>query len=228
MVNNKCKCGCGEKVNSGNKYIHGHNRKFKSGKDNPQFGKPNNWGNHMEETKTKISQDKERARKISESRKGMTFSKEHLENLKISHMGQKAWNKDTNGIMKPNKTSFKKGHKLTPKGKDHQWYVDGKGYLGYSNEFMKIRKLIKKRDNFKCQSDWNECKGKLGVHHIDYNKQNNSPMNLITLCSRHNTLANINRKHWEKHFKMKMFIKTLFNPKNLLIFNGNKQLVSIQ
>jgi len=228
MNNNKCKCGCEREVNSGNNYIHGHNRKFKSGEGNPQFGIPNKWGHHTEATKLKISQDKERAKKISNSKIGVKLTKEHINNLRISHLGQKAWNKGTRGFTKPNKTSFKKGHQRSPSGESHWNYVDGTGYNGYSKTFVKIRNSIKKRDGFKCQSDCQNCNGKIGVHHIDYNKENNSPMNLITLCSKHNTLANKNRKHWKTHFQMKMFIKTLFNPQNILIFNENKQLINIR
>lgn len=228
MKLNKCKCRCGNEVKIGNLYIHGHNRKFKSGQKNPQFGKPNHWGNHTTEAKLKISQNKDRAKKISEKLKGIVFSKERIDNLKKSHLGQKAWNKNTKGIMKSNSGSFKKGHKRTPKGKEHWGYVDGEGYKGYSNEFIKIRDIIKKRDNYKCQADLENCEGILGAHHIDYNKKNNNPFNLIALCSKHNTFVNKNRKHWKKYLQMKIFIKKLLNPQSFLIFNENKQLIDIK
>ena len=65
----KCKCGCGQDTKiitktskllnrtkgEYNNYIHGHNRQFKTGKDNPQYGIPNRWGYHTEETKLKLS-----------------------------------------------------------------------------------------------------------------------------------------------------------------------------
>lgn len=42
---------------------------------------------------------------------------------------------------------------------------------------------------------------KLVVHHIDYNKKNCKPYNLITLCNSCNSRANNNRKQHEKFYK---------------------------
>lgn len=52
----------------------------------------------------------------------------------------------------------------------------------YPEEYYRIRPYILKRDNltcFKCQDNKEPC-----VHHIDQNKNNNDPNNLITLCSK--------------------------------------------
>ena len=58
---------------------------------------------------------------------------------------------------------------------------------GYDSNRTNYRKSILIRDNYKCQ--WGElCKSKetpinkLVVHHIDFDNNNNSPSNLITLC----------------------------------------------
>ncbi len=56
---------------------------------------------------------------------------------------------------------------------------------------------IKARDNYECQNP--DCWGtgkKLCLHHIDYNKKNCGPYNLITLCNSCNARANKDR---EKH-----------------------------
>ena len=53
---------------------------------------------------------------------------------------------------------------------------------------------IKKRDNFTCQNP--DCWGttdKLAIHHIDYDKKNCHPSNLITVCISCNSRANTNR-----------------------------------
>jgi len=58
---------------------------------------------------------------------------------------------------------------------------------------------IKERDNYQCQNP--DCYGiskKLCLHHIDYNKKNCSPNNLITLCNSCNSRANYNREYWKK------------------------------
>ena len=103
----------------------------------------------------------------------------------------------------------------------------------------KLREEIRKRDNYACQecgilqeelkqnekSNYNK---KLRVHHIDYNKQNNSIFNLISLCLKCHIKTNSNRKHWTNYFKMKIFIKEFFNPQNIKVFNENRQLIAME
>lgn len=94
-----------------------------------------------------------------------------------------------------------KGRKVWNKGKSHNpkekhWnWQGGIGRLPYPFSFNEeLRKLIRKRDGYKCQ--WcrisqNKCKRKLDVHHIDKNKNNLNPNNLISLCrSCHITIHN--------------------------------------
>ena len=47
-------------------------------------------------------------------------------------------------------------------------------------------------------------KRKLGIHHIDYNKQNCLETNLTTLCNECNIRVNSNRKYWKEYFKKKI------------------------
>ena len=60
------------------------------------------------------------------------------------------------------------------------------------------KKSIKERDNYICL---NPCcfkqNNRLSIHHIDYNKKNCHPSNLITLCNSCNSRANKNRE-WHK------------------------------
>jgi len=61
---------------------------------------------------------------------------------------------------------------------------------------------IKERDNYECKNSL--CNGnsnKLCIHHIDYNKKNCHPKNLITICFSCNARANFNRKFWEMFYK---------------------------
>jgi 5-methylcytosine-specific restriction endonuclease McrA len=39
------------------------------------------------------------------------------------------------------------------------------------------------------------------VHHIDYDKKNSNPKNLITLCVSCNFKVNFERSYWENYFK---------------------------
>lgn len=64
-----------------------------------------------------------------------------------------------------------------------------------SKEF---KEYIKERDGHKCLNP--DCFGnvsKLTIHHIDYNKKNCDPQNLITLCRSCNSRANKDRE-WHK------------------------------
>ena len=59
------------------------------------------------------------------------------------------------------------------------------------------KESIKERDNYECQNPncWQTSK-KLVIHHIDYNKKNCVPNNLITLCNSCNARANTYREFW--------------------------------
>lgn len=65
---------------------------------------------------------------------------------------------------------------------------------------------IKKRDGYICLNP--SCKKEsdnLCVHHIDYNKKNCTPKNLITLCFSCNTIANYNREWHKSWYKAIIF-----------------------
>jgi hypothetical protein len=61
---------------------------------------------------------------------------------------------------------------------------------------------IKERDGSCCMNSG--CFGRcdyLQIHHIDYDKKNCHPWNLITLCASCNGRANKDRKHWAKFYQ---------------------------
>lgn len=61
---------------------------------------------------------------------------------------------------------------------------------------------IKERDGYICQNP--DCRGNsntLIIHHIDYDKKNCEPENLITLCVSCNARANFNREFWQAGYK---------------------------
>lgn len=62
------------------------------------------------------------------------------------------------------------------------------------NEELKV--LIRKRDRFQCMLCGKQ-EPKLQVHHIDYDKANLRPSNLITLCVSCHCRTNSKRKHWK-------------------------------
>lgn len=57
-----------------------------------------------------------------------------------------------------------------------------------------MRRQIRERDGYTCRycGGFGNC-----VHHIDYDKNNNDPLNLVTLCaSCHGMTTNNNRDLW--------------------------------
>lgn len=61
-----------------------------------------------------------------------------------------------------------------------------------------LRRKIRKRDKYKCAI----CGGRGGdVHHIDYNKSNCDPSNLITLCHNCHARTNSDRMCWIEYFR---------------------------
>lgn len=79
----------------------------------------------------------------------------------------------------------------------------------YSEEFSeKLKKSIRKRDNIQCQLCGEAHHHKvLDVHHIDYNKLNCDPVNLITLCRSCHARTLVNRIYWTALFQARMIIR---------------------
>lgn len=92
-------------------------------------------------------------------------------------------------------------------------WQNGISFELYGIEFnKKFRQLIYSRDNYTCQCP--DCEHKtnlLDVHHIDYDKKNNSLENLTTLCrSCHaKTFGKKNRDHWVEFYQNIMMYKLL-------------------
>ena len=70
-----------------------------------------------------------------------------------------------------------------------------------------LKEQIRQRDNYQCQecSVFQKDLGyKLPVHHIDFDKQNNDQLNLISLCKCCHPKTNYNRKDWIDYYKNKV------------------------
>jgi hypothetical protein len=84
----------------------------------------------------------------------------------------------------------------------------------YPEEFRRVRKKVKTRDDYQCQLcgrteiiEKKELGRGLPVHHIDYDKENCNSENLITLCCSCNSRVNFNREYWTEFFKLKLVIR---------------------
>lgn len=84
------------------------------------------------------------------------------------------------------------------RGKNNANWRDGASHTPYSVDWTStLRRSIRERDRYICQI-CNEEQGDkaMSVHHIDYNKINCDPCNLITLCHSCHSKTNFNRDHW--------------------------------
>ena len=91
------------------------------------------------------------------------------------------------------------------KGEKSPNWQGGKSFelypLGWTRTF---REQIRRRDQYRCQLcgiPEAECNRRLHVHHIDYNKMNINPNNLLSLCLRCHCKTNVNRKRWKMLWK---------------------------
>ena len=100
-------------------------------------------------------------------------------------------------------------------GQDNPNWKGGITYEIYPSEFnSQLRELIRRRDGYTCQvCGIPECEflHKLCVHHINYNKRENHPSNLVSLCSRCNSIANARRYIWIQYFKNKNLLQIPLN-----------------
>ena len=160
---------------------------------------------------------KEHRRKIGEGNKGKIMSSESREKIRIGLMNNKnslgrKWSPEERKKHKPNSGQFKKGQPSVFKGKkrpnmsgeNHPRWNGGSSFVPYPLGWNKTHKeQIRYRDNYKCQicgMPEIEQGKKLDVHHIDYDKANIEPNNLISLCHRCHTKTNVNREYWKNLF----------------------------
>lgn len=102
----------------------------------------------------------------------------------------------------------------TPRGETHYNWKGGIASEPYGPEFDKVlHEFARSRDSYICQicSKTQEDNGeKLSIHHKDYNKRNNHPSNLVSLCRVCHTKTNHNREYWRTHFQTNKKEETIF------------------
>jgi len=174
---------------------------------------------HSEETKKKLSEawdydkhvTKEMRRKLSIINKGKTISKEDRRKMSIAKEG-KYFGEDNPFYGKKHteesRNKISKSHiGIQAKEKHHNWQ-GGISFEPYGIEFNnQLKEFIRKRDNYKCQEcgfNQKQLKRKLFIHHIDFNKNNNNPNNLISLCNSCHSQTNFNRESWINYFQDKI------------------------
>lgn len=131
----------------------------------------------------------------------------------LSNSGVKKGNKPWNKGKKGSQVAWNKGlkgfgegreHPWMPKGKDHYNWQGGKSFEPYGLEFNNdLKEVIRNRDRrkcFICEISELDTREKLHCHHIDYDKTNNNPSNLISLCRSCHLKTNYHRQNWARYF----------------------------
>lgn len=94
-----------------------------------------------------------------------------------------------------------KQHAKRMSGEGNANWRGGLSRLPYPYNFREISRAIIRRDNWTCQNPG--CDGRdarLTAHHINYDKTDCDPQNLITLCSACNSKANFGRETWQAFY----------------------------
>jgi hypothetical protein len=102
------------------------------------------------------------------------------------------------GSTNPN---WKNGEKIM--GIKNPNWRGGLSFQPYTTDWtVTLKRSIRERDKYTCSVCGYEPA--VHVHHIDYNKKNCFPQNLITVCKSCHTKTNYNRKEWTDYFIRKM------------------------
>ena len=123
--------------------------------------------------------------------KGMSLSINTRNKISKAQIGRIPWNKG----------------KLLPQfsRENHPNWKGGSSFIAYPLGWNKtFKEQIRYRDGYKCQMcgvSETECKRKLSIHHIDYNKNNLAENNLISLCHSCHSKTNYKSEKWIQYFK---------------------------
>lgn len=169
--------------------------KAMTGKKHWHYGK-----NVSEEIKRKISEGRIKRKEII----GYLNSPETRKKLSKIHkeLGVGKWmlgRKHSEETKRKIRISNKGRHS----GEKSNWWQGGISNSPYASDWTDtLKRAIRERDNYVCRI-CNTLQGNraFDVHHIDYNKQNNDPSNLITLCRKCHIKTNSNRDYWIGLFK---------------------------
>lgn len=149
-----------------------------------QKGEHNSFWRHKHSPRALLS--------ISKHSKGRKFSTAHRRRLSEALKGR---------IISPQSREKMRRARLGrfTTAQNPNWH-GGKSFEPYSLNWTEtLRRSIRERDHYTCQI----CGAPQGdvvldVHHVDYNKANCSPDNLISLCHSCHAKTNYNRQHWKR------------------------------
>jgi len=224
-----CACGCGVELNeyadySGKgliclirkrEFLHGHNKPWLGKHLYPEMRRAitlrqigNKRGPMPQRVKNKIGKANKGKLPWCTGTKGLIKGKkgEESPNWKGGPLKCKICQK---AISKGNGHGYCRKHSpFICRGENHYHWEGGKSFEPYGLEFNPaFKEQIRERDNHTCQEcDYTEDQlgYKLHCHHIDYNKKNNHPNNLISLCRSCHPKTNFSKQSWERYYKNKL------------------------
>lgn len=229
----ECGCRCRQLVNLGKRFLRRHNHRGipKSEKHKKKIAESNRkvihsklWCKRISESNKGRKHSEETKRKMSKAHKGIPKSEEHRRNMSKAKKGHGFTKETLRKIREGNKGKKRseKTRKRMSRGQQKYWsdpenrrkcsgenspcWKGGISFEPYSIEFTnELRRNIRERDNYICQLCNEKQNGrKFDVHHIDYDKDNSHPKNLITLCRSCNVIVNSDRKVWMRIFQNRM------------------------
>lgn len=128
------------------------------------------------------------------------FYKDPEERIKVS--------KRMKGIPKPESMKRKTSERMQTSA--NPWYIDGRcsgENQPYPLDFNeRFKELIRERDGRICKicmKTEKENGKQLDIHHINYNKNDCDPKNMISLCHSCHMKTNVKRKDWPSFFSQK-------------------------
>lgn len=97
-------------------------------------------------------------------------------------------------------------------GEGNSNWIGGVSFLPYASSFTKkLKRKIIARDKNSCgicgrvvEKNYRGFSFNLVIHHIDYNKNNSSPENLMTLCCQCHGRTHYNRPVWTEMLSQKL------------------------
>jgi len=130
--------------------------------------------------------------KMSAARKGRKLTPEHCTKMSAAHRGLKHTPEA--------RAKISAGHK----GEKNPNWLGGISFAPYAWAFNnELKAEVRRRDGHKCQLcgvPQVECKRLLDIHHIDYDKTNSDPVNLVALCMSCHRRTGANRLYWRAYF----------------------------
>ncbi len=154
-------------------------------------------------------------------KKRAPLSAEHRAKISLSKLGERNPNfrKTPSADTRTKMSLASFGRKHSPEtrakmtGARHWAWRGGAGRRGYTQSFTPdLKKEIRVRDGYNCRLcgiSETETKKTHTVHHMDYNKANDDPVNLLTLCRSCHGHTNTNRDHWMAAFQEVMIWDTI-------------------